>query len=66
VRTHTAQSENQVDQRGHNHSSDCACDWKRCVPGRGQFTSQQFPFNFEPDQEKKNTHQAVIDPLVKI
>ena len=59
------QIENQIDQRRHNHSTNCARDWKRRLPGRGQLTSQQFPFDFEPDQEKKHGHQAVVDPIVQ-
>ena len=65
MRTQPAQIENQIDQRGHNHSPDCARDWKRGLPGRGQLTSQQFSFDFEPDQEKKHGHQTVVDPIVQ-
>src|SRR5947208_15381480 len=60
-----AQTETQTDERGHNDSPECARDWKRCLLGRGQFTSQQFTFDFEPDQKKKHGHQTVIDPIVQ-
>jgi hypothetical protein len=65
VRTQPAQIENQIDERGQNHSSDCARDWKRRLLGRGQLTSQQFSFDFETDREKKHGHQTVIDPIVE-
>src|SRR3954464_11115788 len=35
VRTGSAQIENQINQRGRNHSTNCALDWKRRLPGRG-------------------------------
>ena len=38
---------------------------KRRLAGRGQFTSQQFSFNFEPHQEKKHGHQTIVDPFVQ-
>ena len=62
--TQAAEIENQIKHRGHNHSPDCARDWKRSLLGRGQLTGQQFSFDFEPDQEKKHGHQTVIDPFV--
>jgi hypothetical protein len=60
VRTQTAQIENQINQRGHNHSTNCARDWKRRLPDRGQLTSQQFTFDFETDQQEKNGHQPSL------
>ena len=65
MRTQAAEIENQIHHRWNHHSPDCARDWERSLLGRGQLTSQQFSFDFEPDQEKKRGHQTVVDPLVQ-
>src|SRR5262249_44255637 len=52
-------------QRRRNHSPDCASNWKGGLLCGGQLTSQKFSFDFESDQEKKNRHQTVVDPVVQ-
>ena len=63
--THPAEIENQVNRGGHNHSANCARDWKRGLPHRAQLARQQFSFDFESDEKKKHSHQSVVNPFMQ-
>src|SRR5262249_1796841 len=55
----------QVDSRGHDHSAEGGNDRQRRLAQRAQLPRDDFPFDFQPDDEEEEGHQPVIDPPQK-
>ena len=55
----------EIDRSGDHHSADGAGDRQRRLPQRCQLAGQHLPLDLQPDQEKEDRHQAVVDPLME-
>ena len=46
-----------------HHASDRRTNRKERVAKRSQFPDVNFTFQFQPNQQEKNGHQSIVDPM---
>ena len=64
-RLHAAAVRQEIDRRGDHHAADRAGDRQRCLAQGRQFAGQHLALDLQPDQQKEDRHQPVVDPLMK-
>ena len=55
----------EIDRSGDRHPADRAGDRQRRLARGRQFARQHLAFDLQPDQEKEDRHQPVVDPLME-
>ena len=63
-RLHPSAVGHEIDERRDHHAAD-RCGNRQCGPARGrQFAGKRLAFNLQPDKEKKDGHESIVNPLM--
>jgi len=54
-----------VDERRNNHSAESAHDGKHSASRRSELPYQNLPLDLKPNDEEKENHQPVVDPVMQ-
>ena len=54
-----------MDRNGHQHAAEGGCKWKGRATWIAQLAQHELALDLESDDEEKDGHQAVVDPVVK-
>jgi hypothetical protein len=48
-----------------DHAARCGGDRQARLAWRGQFADQKLSFDLEPDEQKEDCHQTIVDPVIQ-
>ena len=57
--------ERKMDRGGHDHAPDSGANRQQCVSKGTKFASVDLPLELQPNQQKENRHQSIVDPVFK-